>query len=346
MRCLWVCMIICVCGCSKDEPTMCEFEGSLYLKSSYPIGTAIQPAPLRIDEGYRNATLMHFNSFTPENALKMGQTQSIQGQFNFSDADSIVKVAVRNDIRVHGHTLIWHNQIPGWLNSFNGSRDEWIALMRMHITTVMQHYKGQIQSWDVVNEAFEENGNLRETPWQTGIGDDYIALAFQFAAEADPDALLFYNDYNLWRKAAKCKAAIELVEELQDRNIPIHGIGFQGHIDIRGPGRNKIKHAIEPFVDLGLQIHISELDVSVNPSGKSGIDLESRYMVQADVYSMLVDEYQNTVPAAQRYGITFWGLHDGFSWIPSFFGRIDAPLLWDSDYREKPALCSFAEGLE
>ena len=331
-------------SCNADAFQPCEFEQSLHRQAPYPIGFAANAASFRFDPKYQEHASLHFNSLTPENALKMERLQPVRGQFEFAEADSLVNLALRKGMRVHGHTLIWHSQQPYWLSSFSGDRQSCINLMREHIQTVMQHFSGRIHSWDVVNEAFEDNGDLRESPWRSGVGDDYIELAFQFAAEANPDALLFYNDYNLWRKNAKCRAALDLVENLQEQGIPIHGIGFQGHIDIRGPGKNQIGQAIEAFADLGLQVHISELDVSVNPKGKENPDLEGEFSKQAEVYQNVAEAYASKVPVAQQFGITLWGLTDAHSWIPGFFNREDAPLLWDSNYAPKPAHCGFIDG--
>ncbi|MEZ4687237.1 MAG: endo-1,4-beta-xylanase [Bacteroidia bacterium] len=338
-------LLILFTSCQPETAGPCTFEQALHGQAPYPLGFAADVAAFRFDPDYQNHSSFHFNSITAENALKMEHIQPARGGFEFVQADSLVNLALRKGMRVHGHTLIWHNQNPPWLSTFSGDRQAWIDLMKEHINTVIQHFSGRIHSWDVVNEAFEDNGDLRETVWRNGIGDDYIELAFQFAAEADPDAMLFYNDYNLWRKSAKCRAVLALAEHLQKKGIPIQGIGFQGHIDIRGPGQREIELALEELSALGLQVHISELDVSVNPLGKASPDLEGNFGKQAEVYRMVAEAYTSSVPADQQFGITFWGLADAHSWIPSFFNRADAPLLWDANYMPKPALCGFMDGI-
>ncbi|MCT4624817.1 MAG: endo-1,4-beta-xylanase, partial [Schleiferiaceae bacterium] len=239
----------------------------------------------------------------------------------------------------------WHNQIPYWMEHYQGSREDWIAMMKTHIQTVVGHYKGKIKAWDVINEGFLSNGTLRNSIWKQNIGPEYLELAFRFAHEADPNALLFYNDFNLALNPVKREAVLRFFKKLKLRGVPIDGIGLQMHIGINFPERTEITRALLETAEEGFLVHISELDVVVNAFGKempqpSNEDLNR----QADVYSYVFNTFKK-LPKHQQYGITIWGVDDGNSWIRPHFNRNDFPLLFDANYLPKPAYCRLISAL-
>ncbi len=205
---------------------------SLAQKRGLTIGAAVAPGPLRGEAAYAQALGHEFSILTPENAMKFGFIHPQPDKYNFTDADAIVEFAMAHDMLVHGHVLVWHQQQPSWINDGEWTRDELMAVLREHIMTVVGRYKGRVAVWDVVNEAFSDNGTLRQTVWLKAIGPEYLDLAFQWAHEADPDALLIYNDYNTERMNKKSDGVYELVKGMLERGVPVHGVGVQMHISV------------------------------------------------------------------------------------------------------------------
>jgi endo-1,4-beta-xylanase len=301
-----------------------------------------------------------FNTISPENALKWQSIHPSPSTYNFDDADQYVAFGEKHKMFILGHCLVWHSQVPRWV--FEDARGEPLTrealLERMHdhIKTVVGRYKGRIGGWDVVNEALNEDGTIRQSPWYRIIGDDYIAKAFQYAHEADPAALLYYNDYSL-ENEAKRKGAVELMRKLKAAGVPITGIGLQGHVRIDGPDARTEAATIEAFAALGLQVNISELDVDVLPrttkSDSADVSMTAAGSAQSNPYTKgLPTEMQQAL--AQRYAelfrvfvehhssigrVTLWGVTDGGSWLNNFptHGRTNYPLLFDREGKPKPA---------
>ncbi len=242
-----------------------------------------------------------------------------------------------NEMYVHGHTLVWHNQVPSWLASGSFTRDEMIDILRDHIYTVAGRYSGTIAAWDVVNEAVNDDGSLRNTLWLSRIGPEYLDLAFQFASDADPNARLVYNDYGNESINAKSNGIYDLVSGLMARGIPIHGVGFQLHITRSGINLPSFVQNMQRFADLGLEIYITELDVRmqlpVTPK---------KLATQANVYAGILNAClaQSACRAFQM-----WGFTDAHSWVPSFFPGYGAALIFDEMYQPKPAYDALSLGL-
>ncbi len=238
-------------------------------KDSFLVGAALNPAQFT-EEDARGATLVkaQFNAITPENVLKWERVHPQPDSYSFELPDRYVSFGEKNHMFIVGHTLVWHNQVPAWVfqdeNGNPADREALLKRMSDHIHTVVGRYQGRINGWDVVNEALEEDGTLRQTPWLKIIGEDYIAKAFQFAHEADPQAELYYNDYNL-ENEAKLKGAVELLRKLQAQGVPISGVGIQGHYHMDAPTNEQVDAAITAFGKLGLKVMITELDVDVLP---------------------------------------------------------------------------------
>ncbi len=313
------------------------------------------------DKRGADIVMTNFNTISPENVLKWESVQPIQGEFNFSEADKYVAFGEKNKMHIVGHTLVWHHQTPKWV--FEGSdrkpasKEQLKERLREHIHTVVGRYKGRIAAWDVVNEALNEDGTLRNSAWLKILGKEYISLAFQFANEADPSADLYYNDYSL-ENEPKRKGAIALIKGLQSHNIKVSGIGTQSHHMIDQPSIADQEQTIIDFGKLGLKIAITELDVDVlpRPRDHSGDIVSVAYREGLDPYKKnLPDEMQQRL--ANRYAeifrvfvkhhklidrVTFWGVTDGYSWLNGWpvQGRTNYPLLWDRSGKAKPALFS------
>jgi endo-1,4-beta-xylanase len=308
----------------------------LAARSDFYVGAAVYTYHLN-DPVDRDTLSREFNMLTPENEAKMCEVQPQQGKFTFDKFDRLVAFAEQNKMVVHGHTLVWHQCSPDWLNSGKFSREEAIDLLRTHITTVVGRYKGRVAIWDVVNEAIGDNG-LRDTPWRRLIGDDYVELAFQYAHEADPNALLFYNDYAAEGLGAKSDAVYALVKNFVKRGIPINGVGLQTHIAVGDTGAGGrlapelLAQNIQRLGELGLQVQITEMDVAFK--GKPTEDILRR---QAADYRRVLDTCLKS-----KYCTAFivWGVSDKFTWLrdPRYYDNPDvAPLLFDDSYKPKPA---------
>lgn len=333
-------------GCKKNssQSVACSANSPLHEIYSYPIGVAVEPIELTSNPNYRQIANSQFNSVTPENIFKPSYLHPERNLFYWDEADSLVAYCTNNYKRLHGHTLIWHQQLPAWITTFNGNEQEWNNVFKVHIQTIVTHFKGKVAAWDVVNEAFNEDGTLRNTIWLQKIGPTYIEKAYIYASEADQSALLFYNDFNLEFNPTKLNAVTAYFNNLRSRGVKIDGIGLQMHISIQYPEVTQIASALKKVSESNYKIHLSELDISVNPVGK-GVDLNSDVFIrQANLLKSIVKLY-NELPQEYQYGITFWGISDANSWIRSFYNRIDYPLLFDENYLPKPAYCYLKQAL-
>lgn len=333
-----------VLGCQKDEIDNCDDGIGIYKFSSYPIGTAIDFSILFTDTLYKSIALKQFNSITAENIFKAQYLHPEPLIFNWAEADSLASFCQKNNKRLHGHTLIWHQQLPQWILDYKGSPSDWEQLMKAHIQTIMSHFRDKVGAWDVVNEAFNEDGTLRNSIWKQKIGVGYIEKAFEYAREADPNALLFYNDFNLESNPTKRRSVLALLNSLRNRGIKIDGIGIQMHISTYYPEPTQISNSFNEIAAYKYKIHVSELDISVNPLGKDIVPSEKIFNVQANLLGSVIINY-NQIPKQYQHGITFWGISDKHSWIRNFYNREDYPLLYDDNYFPKPCYCKLIKTL-
>lgn len=301
------------------------------------IGPAVAYGPLVGEPPYADTLGREFSILTPENDMKWAPIHPQQFVYSFDRADALVSFAGQNGMTVHGHTFVWHNQVPAWLASGSFTRDEMIDILRDHIYTVAGRYSGSIAAWDVVNEAVNDDGSLRNTLWLNRVGPEYLDLAFQFAGDADPNAHLVYNDYGAEVINAKSNGIYDLLSGLLSRGVPIHGVGFQLHITTGGINLPSFVQNMQRFADLGLEIYITELDVRmqlpVTPE---------RLAAQANVYAGILDACL-AQPACRAFQM--WGFTDAHSWVPSFFPGFGAALIFDEMYQPKPAYDALAQGL-
>jgi endo-1,4-beta-xylanase len=320
-----------------------------YYKSYFPVGVAVSPQVLAGPEA--DLIKKEFNSLTAENVMKMGPIHPEENRYNWDPADQIVNFALANNMKMRGHTLCWHNQTPAWIFKDNAgnqvSKEVLLQRLKDHITTVVSRYKGKIYAWDVVNEAIDDKDAVfyRPSPWYNIIGEEYIAKAFEYAHAADPDALLFYNDYNTESPSKRAKI-IKLVKSLVDKGVPIHGIGIQGHWSIFGPNEDDVAQSIAEYSSLGLKLHVTELDVSVytpeqgrrdkRPDEQDTFtpDMEQK---QLELYSAIFRVFRDNKKSISA--VTFWNVTDKRSWLDNFpvRGRKNYPLLFDKDLKPKKA---------
>jgi endo-1,4-beta-xylanase len=301
-----------------------------------------------------------FNTISPENVLKWQVVHPDRGRYDFAPADRYVAFGEKHKMFIIGHTLVWHSQLPRWVHQDASgnpvSRDTLLERLREHIRTVVGRYRGRIAGWDVVNEALEEDGTLRRTPWLTIIGEDYLVKAYQFAHEADPAAELYYNDYSL-ENPAKRAGAVALVKRLLAAGVPLKAVGVQAHQQLDWPTAEAEDSTIAAFSALGVHVNLTELDVDVLPAASrgQGANVSDRAEARAalDPYAAgLPESVQQAL--ARRYAalfavyvkhraaidrVTFWGVADGDSWLNGWpvRGRTSYPLLFDREHRPKPA---------
>ena len=338
----------------------------LALKDAYKgfflIGTALNVDQCSLKDSAAVAVVTrHFNSIVAENCMKSMYLQPENGKFFFDEADQFVKFGEENNMFIVGHTLIWHSQAPVWLfvdgKGNDVTRDTLIARMKKHITTVVTRYKGRVNGWDVVNEAFNDDGSFRNSKFYDIIGKDYIKLAFQFAHEADPEAELYYNDYSM-PKPAKQDAVIKMVNEIKAEGIKIDGIGMQAHYTLTYPDLAEFDSTIKAFASTGCKVMLTELDITVIPAPDKD---QSAEISKSFEISPELNPYPDNLPdsmqtvLSQRYAdlfkvlidnnetisrVTVWGVNDGQSWRNYWpvKGRKDYPLLFDREYKAKPVV--------
>jgi GH35 family endo-1,4-beta-xylanase/enterochelin esterase-like enzyme len=340
-------------------------------KDKFLIGTALDYWRFQRQASMEIAiAARHFSAITPENSMKPMALQPTKGRFNFSKADRLVELAEKNGATPIGHCLVWHSQTPRWF--FRGPDGQpagpklALARLRKHIAAVVGHYKGRVKHWDVVNEAISDKRGelLRQSPWLKAIGEDYIAEAFRAAHDADPDAILIYNDYQI-EKSSKRAKALKLLKSLLDKKVPVHAVGLQCHWRLDGLDLAEVEESIKQFADLGLKVMITELDISVLPARDRGADI-SRTEPKGAQQRSVMNPYTKGLPddvakrLAERYRqafamflchkdairrVTLWGTHDGRSWLNHFpvRGRTDYPLLFDRQGKPKAAFFAVAK---
>ena len=328
---------------ATTEATPSEFvvpeDFSLYkaYKDDFLIGTIYTDASRSGKD--MELTLKHFNAITPENIMKPEYMQPQEGSFDYKNSDVMVSFAKEQGLNVVGHTLAWHQQTGNWLGR-NVSREEAIEQLKSHITNIVGKYKGQIISWDVVNEAINDGATLpadgdwtkclRQTQWSTSIGSDYMAMAFTFAHEADPDVKLYYNDYNLNDKK-KADIVYAMVKDLKGQGVPIDGIGMQGHYTV-DTSVGSVEYSLKKFSELGVEVSITELDLGVNGAAATGLT-EEQEIKQGIAYAKLFQLFKKYKDTIAR--VTFWGYVDNRSWRADRY-----PCLFNADY--SPKLAAYA----
>ncbi|MGI4863365.1 MAG: endo-1,4-beta-xylanase [Janthinobacterium lividum] len=323
-----------------------------YYQPYFPVGVAVGPHNLT-NPAEVALILQHFNSLTPENDMKMGPIHPEENRYNWGPADAIVAFAQAHHLRVRGHNLCWHEQTPKWLfkDAQGGQVSKAVLLKRLHghIDAVVGRYKGKLYAWDVVNEAIADNPSefLRSSDWLKICGPDFIAEAFRYAHAADPTAVLFYNDYNTERPE-KMERVYKLLKQLKDAGVPVGGVGLQGHWSLYEPTEAELRGTIERFASLGLQVQVTELDVSVYPwekdrrakrTGESDAYTPEMQQQQAAKYALFFKVFREESQAKRLTGVTFWNVSDHHTWLDEYpvMGRKNHPLLFDEKLQPKQA---------
>jgi endo-1,4-beta-xylanase len=353
-------------GCtSKNQEQEANGLKDAYADDFY-IGAALNTSQYTgQDERAKPIIEEHFNSITAENDMKWEVIHPERDTYDFEMADQFVEFGEKNDMFIIGHTLVWHSQTPGWVfedeegNSL--TREELLKRMKDHIYKVVGRYKGRVDGWDVVNEAVNDDGTIRESPWYNIIGKDYMAKAFQFAHEADPEAELYYNDYNL-HLPEKADAAAEWVQSIQENGGVVTGIGMQGHYGLDYPTKEALERNITMFGELGV-VAITELDIDVLPSafGYTGADISKRVELQEElnpyteampdsIEQQQIDQYKLLFEVFHKHSdvinrVTTWGVTDGDSWKNGWPmpGRTNYPLLFDREGSPKKVVDTLKE---
>lgn len=314
--------------------------------AAFAVGTCVNVGKLQANAAYRTTIEREFSSVTAETDMKMDVIQPRLNTFEWTKADALVRFARQHRQRVHGHALVWHGSTPKWVEQFPGDTAAWDGLLRQHIQTTVGHFKKQVKAWDVVNEALEGDGSLSHTVWYNHLGPSYVARAFRYARQAAPQALLFYNDWDIEGEGAKLNGALALLARLKAQGIRVDGVGFQLHTSV-GASVGTVSAAMQKVAALGYLVHLSEVDVELNRQGQLGAATQppaEALAQQRQFVRDLVAAYRQ-LPPARQYGITFWGVSDGDTWLRGFKHHPEWPLLFDEQYQPKPAYEGFREGV-
>lgn len=357
-------MLACLLISQMPSPLAAQEKATLKeaLKGKFHIGTALNVRQIAGKDPESMRILgKQFDAIVAENCMKSEELFVEKGKYDFAMADRFVELGEKQGLFITGHTLIWHSQLPRWFcvddEGKNLSPEALKQRMKDHITTVVSRYKGRIKGWDVVNEAILEDGSYRKSKFYEILGEEFIPFAFQCAQEADPDAELYYNDYNEWYPGRRATVT-KLIRTLKERGIRIDAIGMQGHFGMDSPTLDEYEETITAYAKEGVKVMVTELDLSILPSPKRGVgaDLATNFEYQKEL-----NPYTEGVPQEASIAwsnrmndffklfikhadtvtrVTLWGIADGDSWKNGFpvRGRTDYPLLFDRQYKAKPVV--------
>ena len=353
-----VTLLLFIISCKQSKEIAPSIDISLKgeFKDNFLIGVAINESQIQEKDSLETTLInQEFNSITSENIMKSMFIHPFKDTFDFKMTDKYVAFGEKHNMFIHGHTLIWHSQLAPWFQEIKDST-LMVAVMENHIRTIVRKYKGKIKSWDVVNEALNEDGSLRKSIFLDVVGENYLAQAFEWASQEDPNTDLYYNDYNM-TNAEKRQGAINLIKKIQEKGIKIDGVGMQGHWHLNSPSLEEIEKSILEYASLGIKVAITELDINVLPNPW---DLVGAEVSQNFESSEKMNPYANGLPDSiqtkftKRYEdifklflkhqdkisrVTLWGLNDSQSWLNDWpiKGRTNYPLLFDRDFHPKSA---------
>lgn len=363
MRTALLSLLLLLGSCAAHESHEATLKSALADK--FHIGTALNSWHIAGRDSMAHEVITrHFDAIVAENCMKSMYLQPREGEFRFHEADAFVRFGEEHHMHITGHCLIWHSQLPRWFFTDDEGNDVSPEVLRQrmksHISTVVGRYKGRIKGWDVVNEAIMEDGSYRRSKFYEILGEEFIPLAFQYAHEADPDAELYYNDYNMYFPG-KRDAVCRLVGELKARGLRIDAVGMQGHVDMRHPSLEEFEASINAFADAGVKVMVTEFDMSALPSPWQSANLSDTLS-----YEQRMNPYADGLPEAvaaewnermMQYfqlflahadditRVTLWGVTDAGSWKNNFpvRGRTDYPLLFDRQYQPKAVVQQIIE---
>ncbi|SEQ64077.1 endo-1,4-beta-xylanase [Microlunatus flavus] len=329
-------------GAATDDTGTTKTLKQLAKPTGVRIGTAVDTAALADDATYASAVAKQFNTITPENVMKWEVVEPERGKLDFTEADKLVDFARAHKQKVRGHTLVWHSQLPAWLTKGvdDGSitKKQLRRILKQHIATEVGHFKGDIWAWDVVNEAFNDDGTLRDSLWLRELGPGYIADAFRWAHKADKKAILFYNDYNTEGINPKSDAVYKLVKELRSEGVPIEAVGVQGHLSTDYPLPADMQANLHRFGKLGLKTAVTEADVRITLPASA-----AEVQAQDNGYSYML---QSCLLERSCISFTVWGFTDKYSWIPGVFPGEGQANLYDESYQPKSAYAAVQRDLQ
>lgn len=355
---LLLCTLISACGQHppEEETTTAIVGLKDHYAEDFRIGVAVSAGQVTgADEKAAQLIANEFNSLTPENMMKWMHIHPEADSFSFELPDQLLALSEAQNKQLIAHTLVWHSQLASWVNDITDST-EMAEQLEHHIRTIVGHYKGKIAGWDVVNEALNEDGSLRETIFLKLLGKDYLPTAFKLASAVDPETELYYNDYNLCQPAKRA-GCVQLVKDLQAAGAKIDGVGIQAHWNLNWPSLAEIEASILAFHELGLQVMFTELDMTVlpNPWDLDGADVNQNFensefmnpypeALPDSVQNQLAERYESVFKLFLKHKdkisrVTFWGVHDAHSWLNNWpiQGRTNYPLLFDRNYQPKVA---------
>lgn len=352
-----LCASVALASCGNK--TVVENNSSLknVLGDKFLIGAAINDAQVAgVDTSAVKLVKQHFNSIVAENCMKCMVIHPEENRYDFKQADELMKFGEDNKMAIIGHCLIWHSQLAPWFcvdkNGEKVSAEVLKERMKNHITTIVSRYKGRIKGWDVVNEAILEDGSYRQSAFYDILGEEFIPLAFQYAHEADPDAELYYNDYNM-HEQGKRNTVVKLVNDLKAKGLRIDAIGMQGHMGLDYPTLGDFEASINAYASTGAKVMITEWDMTALPDNNKTANIADTV-----AYQKMLNPYTEALPdsISQRWNVkmaefmnlfikhsdvitrvTAWGVSDATSWKNNFpvRGRTDYPLLFDRNYQPK-----------
>jgi len=301
------------------------------------VGSAVNDSALNADSPYAQILGQQFSVITPENEMKWSSIEAQRGVYTFEQADDEVQFAQSHGQLVRGHNLVWDSQLPNWVTGGTFTNSELKDILKQHIFTEVEHFRGKIWQWDVVNEPFNEDGTMKATIWLNALGPDYIADALTWAHEADPQAKLFLNDFNIEGIGAKSDAMLALVKNLQAQHVPIDGVGFETHLGLQF-GLPSMQPNLQRFADLGLDVDITEMDVRMVLPVTA--DLLAK---QASWYAEVM---QDCIAVRRCVDFTVWEYTDKYSWVPGFFTGQGSADIYDENFTPKPAYTALLSALE
>lgn len=315
--------------------------------ADFKVGAAVNTRSIEATAKYEQVLSEHFSQITAEYEMKMNSLWTSPSSFDWGKADFLVKYVEENNMEVHGHTLLWYKNFPEWFKEADMDSVAFEKKVEHYITEVVSRYRGRVRSWDVVNEVFADGGGLREEEVIKPVFNDPIGFygrCFSYARAADPNALLFYNDYNVVLDSGKRKAIKNMLDRFEKEGYPIDGIGDQFHY-MQSTNKNQIRSGFEDMVSTGLLLHISELDIRMNINkSDSYVFSEEENSKQAATYKYIVELY-DAIPNTQKFAITTWGISDKESWLKDWWHEKEYPLLFDENYNPKKAYQGFLDGL-
>lgn len=355
-------IVLVSCNSSKNATGADKDTASLkkIFNNDFSIGTALNTAQIEEKDAIADALIkQQFNAATPENIMKAEIIHPQWDVYNFDLADKMVAYCKKNNIELNAHTLIWHSQMPPFARRINNA-DSFKTFFTNHINTVAARYDGKVKSWDVVNEALNEDGTMRKSPFTKFLGDDFVTEAFRLAQKAAPNTELYYNDYNN-EQPAKRAGCISIIKKVQQAGVRIDGVGIQGHWHLGKVPLKDIEESIQQYAALGLKVMITELDIEVLPRSFTGADVNQRMRSDStmnpytnglpdSIQQKLADDYAALFNLFLKYKdnitrVTFWGVNDGQSWLNGWPvpGRTNYPLLFDRLFNPKPAFYRVVE---